>query len=116
MTSQLFSSAQTILRDPLRNRGTAFTDEERRRLGLIGRMPSAVETLDEQAARCYEQLSRKNSAMAKFIYLDLLHDRNETLYFKVLSEHLAELLPVVYDPTVGDAIKRWSQDYRLSRA
>jgi malate dehydrogenase (oxaloacetate-decarboxylating) len=116
MTSQAFSSARSILREPLSNRGTAFTEEERRRLGLIGRLPSAVETLEEQAARCYEQLSRKPSAMAKFIYMDMLHDRNETLYFKVLSDHLAELLPVVYDPTVGDAIKRWSQDYRLSRA
>jgi malate dehydrogenase (oxaloacetate-decarboxylating) len=116
MPTQLLSDAQSILRDPLNNRGTAFTEEERRRLGLIGRLPSAVETLDEQAARCYEQLSRKRSAMEKFIYMDLLHDRNETLYYRVLSDHLAELLPVVYDPTVGDAIKRWSQDYRLSRA
>lgn len=110
MASQLFSSAQVILGDPLRNRGTAFTDGERRRLGLTARLPSAVETLDEQAARCYEQLSRKESAMAKFVYMDLLHDRNETLYFKVLSDHLAEPLPVVYNPTVGDAIKRWSHD------
>jgi malate dehydrogenase (oxaloacetate-decarboxylating) len=116
MTTQLLSGTQSILRDPLNNRGTAFTYDERRRLGLIGRLPSLVETLDEQGARCYEQLSRKRSAMAKFIYMDLLHDRNETLYFKVLADHLAELLPVVYDPTVGDAIKRWSQDYRLSRA
>jgi malate dehydrogenase (oxaloacetate-decarboxylating) len=116
MYTQTLSSAESILRDSLTNRGTAFTDAERRRLGLVGRLPSAVETLEEQAVRCYEQLSRKEAAMEKYIYMDLLHDRSETLYFKVLSDHLAELLPIVYDPTVGDAIKRWSQDYRLSRA
>src|SRR5262245_45374498 len=103
-----------VLTDPLRSRGTAFTAEQRRRLGLTGRLPSAVETLDEQAARSYEQLGRRQSAIDKYIYLDLLHDRNETLYFKLLSDHLAELLPIVYDPTVGEAIKRWSHDYRLS--
>lgn len=116
MINRTTTSAPELLRDPLRNRGTAFTAQERSRYGLVGRLPAAVESLDQQAARCYAQLSRKSTAMAKYIYLDLLHDRNETLYFRVLSDHLAELLPVVYDPTVGDAIKRWSRDYRESRA
>ena len=116
MSGQSADTAQAVLRDPLRNRGTAFTDEERRELGLTGRLPAAVESLDEQAVRCYEQLSRKATPIQKFIYLDLLHDRNERLYFKVLSDHLAEFLPVVYDPTVGQAIKDWSRDYRVSQA
>lgn len=104
------------LTDPYTNRGTAYTLQERADLGLIGRLPAAVETLDEQAARSYAQLSHHDTDLEKYIFLDALHDRNETLYFKVLSQHLAELLPVVYDPTVGDAIKRWSKDYRRSRA
>jgi malate dehydrogenase (oxaloacetate-decarboxylating) len=103
-----------ILSNPLTNRGTAFTIEERDRLGLTGRLPSAVETLDEQAARSYAQLGEEPSDLAKYIYLDALHDRNVVLFFKVLGDHLAELLPIVYDPTVGDAIKRWSRDYRQS--
>jgi malate dehydrogenase (oxaloacetate-decarboxylating) len=103
-----------ILSSPLTNRGTAFTIEERGRLGLTGRLPSAVETLDEQAARSYAQLGEEPSDVAKYIYLDALHDRNVVMFFKVLSDHLAELLPIVYDPTVGDAIKKWSRDYRQS--
>jgi malate dehydrogenase (oxaloacetate-decarboxylating) len=103
-----------ILSSPLTNRGTAFTIEERGRLGLTGRLPSAVETLDEQAARSYAQLGEEPSDVAKYIYLDALHDRNVVTFFKVLSDHLAELLPIVYDPTVGDAIKKWSRDYRQS--
>lgn len=109
-------SGTQVLRDPLRNRGTAFDHDQREKLGLTGRLPSAVETLDQQAARCWEQLGRLSTPMDKFVYLDLLHDRNETLYFRVLADHLAALLPVVYDPTVGQAIKDWSRDYRVSQA
>ncbi|MDH6280140.1 NAD-dependent malic enzyme [Prescottella agglutinans] len=104
------------LTDPLRNRGTAFTLEQRASLGLTGRLPAAVETLDQQAARAYAQLERYETDLEKYIYLDQLHDRNEVLYFRVLVDHLTELLPVVYDPTVGEAIEKWSQDYRRSRA
>ena len=106
----------TVVTNPLTNRGTAFTIEERRRLGLIGRFPSAVETLDQQAARTYRQLCGFEEDMDKYVFLDQLHDRNETLYYRILTDHLAELLPVVYDPTVGQAIKLWSREYRRSRA
>ena len=108
--------AQRVIRDSLTNRGTAFTREQRAQLGLTGRLPSAVETLEQQAARVWAQVSAKRTPLEKYVYLDLLHDRNETMYFKVLADHLAELLPVVYDPTVGDAIEQWSRDYRESRA
>ena len=101
MTDRTKDAARGVLRDPLRNRGTAFDYDQRRRLGLTGRLPSAVETLDGQATRCWEQLNRRSTPMDKFIYLDLLHDRNEVLYFKVLADHLAELLPVVYTPPSG---------------
>jgi len=105
-----------VITDPLTNRGTAFTLEQRRELGLIGRLPSAVETLDEQARRAYTQLRSQSTDMARYIFLDQLHNRNEVLYYRLLVDHLQELLPVVYDPTVGDAIKEWSRDYRRSRA
>lgn len=110
------SHVPEALRNPLVNRGTAFTAAERAKLGLVGRLPAAVETIDEQARRVWAQLQRKQTDLGRYIYLDLLHDRNETLYFRVLADHLAELLPVVYDPTVGEAIKAWSHDYRTSRA
>ena len=110
------SDKPAVITDPLTNRGTAFTLEQRRELGLIGRLPSAVETLDEQARRAYTQLRSQSTDMARYIFLDQLHNRNEVLYYRLLVDHLQELLPVVYDPTVGDAIKEWSRDYRRSRA
>lgn len=106
----------TVITNPLTNRGTAFTHEDRARLGLTGRLPVAVETLDQQAARSYRQLSGYDTDLQKYIYLDQLHNRNEVLYYRVVVDHLTELLPIVYDPTVGEAIKKWSHDYRLSRA
>ncbi|MFU2077096.1 NAD-dependent malic enzyme [Avibacterium endocarditidis] len=110
------SHIPNILTNPLTNKGTAFTLEERAKLGLTGRLPAAVETLDEQAKRAYEQLSRYEKPMEKYIFLDQLHNRNEVLYYRLLTDHIAEMLPIVYDPTVGDAIKQWSRDYRRSRA
>ncbi|MFZ7108146.1 NAD-dependent malic enzyme [Avibacterium avium] len=110
------SHTPDILTNPLTNKGTAFTLEERAKLGLTGRLPAAVETLDEQAKRAYEQLSRYEKPMEKYIFLDQLHNRNEVLYYRLLTDHIAEMLPIVYDPTVGDAIKQWSRDYRRSRA
>ncbi|TYB03913.1 NAD-dependent malic enzyme [Aggregatibacter actinomycetemcomitans] len=98
------------------NKGTAFTAEERKKYGLTGRLPAAVETLDQQAARAYRQFSSYAEDIEKYIFLDQLHNRNEVLYYKLLTDHLAEMLPIVYDPTVGEAIKKWSRDYRRSRA
>lgn len=106
----------TIMTNPLTNRGTAFTLEEREKLGLVGRLPAAVETLEQQADRVYRQLQTLDENINKYVLLDQLHDRNEVLYYKVLTDHLVELLPIVYDPTVGEAIKKWSRDYRRSRA
>ncbi|MER6106094.1 NAD-dependent malic enzyme [Streptomyces sp. NPDC001832] len=106
----------TVLQDRYRNRGTAYTLEERAKLGITGRLPAAVETLEGQANRAYAQLKQKSSDLQKYIYLNEIHDRNQVLYFKLLADHLDELLPVVYDPTVGDAIQQWSVDYRDSRA
>src|SRR5215467_2445862 len=104
-----------VLEDPMSNRGVAFSLAEREALGLTGRLPSAVLTLEEQARRSWQQLQAQGSDLAKNVYMDQLHDRNEVLYFKVLLDHLTELLPVVYDPTVGDAIERYSHEYRRPR-
>ena len=106
----------TVLQDRYRNRGTAYTLEERAKLGITGLLPAAVETLDEQAARAYAQLQDQPSDLHKYIYLNQVHNQNQVLYYKLLGDHLAELLPVVYDPTVGDAIQQWSIDFRDSRA
>ncbi|WP_381790292.1 NAD-dependent malic enzyme [Streptomyces niveus] len=106
----------SVLENRYRNRGTAYTLKERAKLGITGRLPAAVETLDEQAKRAYAQLQQKTSDLQKYIYLNEIHGRNQVLYFKLLADHIVELLPVVYDPTVGDAIEQWSLDYRDSRA
>lgn len=105
----------TVLTDPVRNRGVAFSVAEREALGLTGRLPPAALTLEQQALRTYGQLHRQGSDLAKNVYLEQLHDRNEVLYYKVLADHLAELLPIVYDPTVGEAIERYSHEYRRPR-
>ena len=104
-----------VLEDPILDKGTAFTESERAALGLTGRLPSAVLTLDQQAQRAYQQMLRQGNDLAKNVYMEQLHDRNEVLYYRVLADHLAELLPVVYDPTVGEAIERYSEEYRRPR-
>jgi malate dehydrogenase (oxaloacetate-decarboxylating) len=103
------------LTDPLLNRGVAFTDKEREALGLTGRLPAAVLTLDQQAQRAHRQLQAQPTDLAKNVYLEQLHDRNEVLYYRVLTDHLTELLPIVYDPTVGEAIEKYSHEYRSPR-
>lgn len=109
------NSQLSPLLDPLENRGVAFSLEDRKRLGLVGRLPSAVLTLGQQAERAYAQLHQQPDDLAQNVYLEQLHDRNEVLYYRLLADHLAELLPIVYDPTVGQAIKRYSHEYRRPR-
>jgi malate dehydrogenase (oxaloacetate-decarboxylating) len=104
-----------ILHDPLRNRGTAFTREEREELGIAGLLPPAVLTLDEQARRAWEQLQRAGDPLAQNSFMEALRDRNETLYYRLLVDHLHELLPIVYDPVIGDAVKHYSHEYRRPR-
>jgi malate dehydrogenase (oxaloacetate-decarboxylating) len=105
----------TVFSDPRLNKGTAFSDSERAALGLTGLLPSRVLTLDQQAERAYRQCSQQPSALDKNIYLTALHDRNEVLYYRVLTDHLSELLPIVYTPTIGEAIQRYSHQYRRPR-
>ncbi len=104
-----------VLQTPLLNKGTAFTPEERVALGLDGLLPPAVLTVDEQARRAYGQYRAQPDSLAKNVYLTALHDRNEVLFYRLLTDHLPEMLPVIYAPTVGEAIKRYSHEYRGPR-
>jgi malate dehydrogenase (oxaloacetate-decarboxylating) len=105
----------SVLGTPMLNRGTAFTPEERRALGLVGLLPHGVSTIDGQIRRTYAQYQRQPDALSKNVYLANLRDRNEVLFYRLLSEHLAEMLPIVYTPTVGKAIERYSHEYRRPR-
>jgi malate dehydrogenase (oxaloacetate-decarboxylating) len=105
----------SVLGTPMLNRGTAFTPEERRALGLVGLLPHGVSTIDGQVRRTYAQYQRQPDALSKNVYLANLRDRNEVLFYRLLSEHLAEMLPIVYTPTVGKAIERYSHEYRRPR-
>ena len=100
---------------PSLNRGVGFTREQRRRLGLTGRLPSAVLTLEQQAERVWHQLQSLATDLGRNLLLEQLHYRHELLYYKVLTDHLPELMPVVYTPTVGEAIQRFSDEYRGQR-
>ncbi|EUA91132.1 malic enzyme, N-terminal domain protein [Mycobacterium ulcerans str. Harvey] len=103
------------LSTPSLNRGVGFTHEQRRALGLTGRLPAAVLTLDQQSERVWHQLQSLATDLGRNLLLEQLHYRHELLYYKVLTEHLVELMPVVYTPTVGEAIQRFSDEYRGQR-
>ena len=103
------------LADPLCNKGTAFTREERARLGLEGLLPPRVESLEEQAARVLANLAAKATPLEKHVYLSALQNENETLFCRVLLDRLEELLPIVYTPTVGQACLEWSRIYARPR-
>jgi malic enzyme len=104
-----------LLGQPLLNKGSAFTAEERRAFGLEGLLPAAVNTLDQQAARVFENLARKPDPLETYISLASLQDRNEHLFYHVLGSHLEELLPIVYTPTVGRACQQFSHIFRRAR-
>ena len=106
---------QALLADPRLNKQSAFTDSEREELGLVGLLPQRVETIDQQLARVRRQLSEHHGMLAKNVYLRELHDRNETLFYRLLIDDLPELMPIVYTPTVGEAIREYSHAFRRPR-
>jgi malate dehydrogenase (oxaloacetate-decarboxylating) len=106
---------QAALFDALTTKGTAFSEAERRSYGLLGLLPTAVKTLDEQAKHCWHEFSTRHDDLDKHIYLRALQDRNETLFYRVLHDHIPEALPIVYTPTVGEACQRFSEIYRRPR-
>jgi malate dehydrogenase (oxaloacetate-decarboxylating) len=104
-----------VLNSPLLNKGTAFTVEERRTLGLTGLLPPDISTLGVQAKRAYIQYERLPDALSKNVYLTALHDRNEVLFYRLLSEHLREMIPIVNDLTVGMAMEQYHHECRRPR-
>jgi len=114
-TVRISARGTAVLASPMINRGTAFTREQRRELGLTGLLPSGVSTLDGQLRRTYAQYCRQGSNLSKWVYLTNLRSRNEVLFYKLLSEHIEEMLPIVYTPTVGLAIEQFSSEFRRPR-
>ena len=104
-----------MLDDPIRNKGTAFTSEERRHYGLEGLLPHSVESLDRQVERVTEHLDAKPSDLERYIYLIGLSDRNETLFYRAVMSDPARFIPILYDPTVADACLTFGHIYRRAR-
>ncbi len=105
----------SLLETPLLNKGSAFSEEERTNFNLKGLLPPRYETIEEQVERAYMQYSSFRDSLNKHIYLRAIHDNNETLFFKLVQENLAEMMPIIYTPTVGDACEKFSDIYRSSR-
>ena len=104
-----------VLNSPMLNKGTAFTADERRALGLTGLLPPEISTLEVQAKRAYVQYERLPDALGKNIYLTALHDRNEVLFYRLFSEHLRDMIPIVNDLTVGMAMEQYHHESRRPR-
>lgn len=108
-------SGSTLLETPLLNKGSAFSLPERQQFNLTGLLPPRYESIEEQAARAYQQYSNFKSDLNKHIYLRAIHDNNETLFFKLIQCYLTEMMPIIYTPTVGDACEQFSDIYRSAR-
>ncbi len=104
-----------VLNSPLLNKGTAFTAAERKALGLTGLLPPDISSLEPQVKRAYNQYERLPDALSKNIYLTALHDRNEVLFYRLFSEHLREMIPIVNDLTVGVAMEQYHHECRRPR-
>lgn len=108
-------SGPSLLENPLLNKGSAFTNDERIKFNLMGLLPPRYENIEEQLERAYMQYCGFRTDLNKHIYLRAIHDKNETLFFKLVQTHLAEMLPIIYTPTVGDACEKFSDIYRSKR-
>jgi malate dehydrogenase (oxaloacetate-decarboxylating) len=105
----------TLLSTPLLNKGAAFTAEERRAFNLEGLLPEATETIQEQVVRAYQQYCNFENDMDKHIYLRNIQDTNETLFYRLVQNHISEMMPIIYTPTVGAACENFSNIYRRGR-
>ncbi len=105
----------SLLETPLLNKGSAFSEQERTDFNIRGLVPQTIETIEEQAARCYQQLKAFDRDIDKHIYIRNIQDANETLFYKVVNNHIEEIMPIIYTPTVGKACEKFSQIYRRKR-
>lgn len=108
-------SGPSLLETPLLNKGSAFTAQERVAFNLTGLIPPRYESIEEQVERAYMQYSSFNEPINKHIYLRAIQDNNETLYYRLIQQHIDEMMPIIYTPTVGDACEQFSDIYRSSR-
>ena len=108
-------TGQLLLDDPLLNKGSAFPENERREFGLLGLLPPHCSTVDEQLARAYENYKRKDTDLERYVFLNALQDRNETLFYRLLQEHISEMMPIIYTPTVGEGCRQYSHVFRRPR-
>lgn len=104
-----------LLRFVLVNKGTAFTLEERRELGLDGLLPSRVSSMAQQLDRCYQQFQRRGTNLEKYVFLRELQENQEVLYYALIEQHLEEMLPIIYTPTVGEAVEQFSEIFQNPR-
>ena len=109
---RIHDRGNAVLASPTINRGTAFTLQERELLGLTGLLPPRVDTLEGQTRRAYAQYGEQANDLRRWVYLESLRDRNEVLFYRLLTDHISEMLPVIYTPTVGEAIQRFSREFR----
>jgi malate dehydrogenase (oxaloacetate-decarboxylating) len=112
---KLSYAGPALLNMTLLNKGCAFNDQERHDFNLVGLLPRRYETIEQQVSRAYQQYSSFDEAINKHIFLRATQDSNETLFYRLVNEHLEEMMPILYTPTVGDACERFSEIYRRAR-
>jgi malate dehydrogenase (oxaloacetate-decarboxylating) len=114
-TLRIRARGRAVLSNPMTNRGTAFTSEERAALHLDGLIPTGMTTLENQTQRVHEQVRNTTTPLGKYLTLNALRDRNEVLFYNLVTSHLEEMLPFIYTPTIGEAIERFSHTYNRPR-
>src|SRR5689334_9421991 len=105
-------TGQSLLDNPLLNKGSAFSEGERRELGLLGLLPQHASTIDEQLVRTYRNFQQKENDLERYVFLTALQDRNEVLFYRLLHEHIGEMMPIIYTPTVGEGCRQYSHVFR----
>ncbi len=108
-------AGSALLSTPLLNKGSAFSADERSFFNLEGLLPEATETIEEQVERAYQQYKSFENSMDKHIYLRNIQDTNETLFYRLVQNHISEMMPIIYTPTVGAACENFSNIYRRGR-